>query len=87
MSKHNNLDSIDEQIIKLQERKKSLQARQEKEIGKYLLKSWNVSSLDEEDIFKLIDLNKPTELTNANTIHTDNHNLHGINKEASSAKS
>lgn len=39
MSKHKNLNSINEQIIKLQERKKSLQAKQEKEIGKYLLKS------------------------------------------------
>lgn len=75
MSKHNILDSIDEQIIKLQEKKKSLQTKQEKEIGKYLLKSWDVLSLNKEDIFKLIDLNKPTELTNIDTIHTDNENL------------
>jgi len=84
MSKHNNLDSIDEQIIKLQERKKSLQAKQEREIGKYLLKSWNVSSLNEEDIFKLIDLNKPTEPANIDTIHTDNKNLPNTNKQPSS---
>jgi len=84
MSKHNNLDSIDEQIIKLQEKKKLLQAKQEKEIGKYLLKSWDVSSLIQEDIFKLIDLNKPTEPTNIDTIHTDNENLPDTNKESSS---
>jgi len=83
MSKHNNLGSIDEQIIKLQEKKKSLQAKQEKEIGKYLLKSWDVSSLNEDDIFKLIDLNKPTELTNIDTIPTDNENLSDTNKEPS----
>ena len=45
MSRQNNLDSIDEQIIKLQERKKSLQAKQEREIVKYLLKSWDILSL------------------------------------------
>ncbi|HEY5587937.1 MAG TPA: hypothetical protein VIK86_03165 [Candidatus Paceibacterota bacterium] len=84
MSKHNNLDSIDEQIIKLQEKKKLLQAKQEKEIGKYLLKSWDVSSLNQEDIFKLIDLNKPTEPNNIDTIHTDNENLPDTNKESSS---
>ena len=82
MSKHNILDSIDEQIIKLQEKKKSLQTKQEKEIGKYLLKSWDVLSLNKEDIFKLIDLNKPTELTNIDTIHTDNENLSDTNKES-----
>ncbi|HEY5535224.1 MAG TPA: hypothetical protein VIL99_09860 [Ignavibacteria bacterium] len=84
MSKHNNLDSIDEQIIKLQERKKLLQAKQEKEIGKYLLKSWNVSSLNVEDIFKLIDLNKPTKLTNTDIIPTDNKDLNNTKKELSS---
>ena len=83
MSKHNILDSIDEQIIKLQEKKKSLQTKQEKEIGKYLLKSWNVSSLNKEDIFKLIDLNNPTELTNIDTIYNDNENLSDPNKESS----
>lgn len=62
MSRQNNLDSIDEQIIKLQERKKSLQAKQEREIGKYLLKSWDILSLETKDIFKLIDLNKPTNI-------------------------
>ena len=83
MSKHNILDSIDEQIIKLQEKKKSLQTKQEKEIGKYLLKSWDVLSLNKEDIFKLIDLNNPSKLTNINTIHTDNENLSDTNKEPS----
>jgi|GEM_PF-2325007 len=85
MSKHSDLNSIDEQIIKLQEKKKSLQAKQEKEIGKYLLKSWNVSSLNLEDIFKLIDLNKPTEPTNINNILADNKNLNSTNKEPSSS--
>lgn len=64
MAKQNNLDLIEEKIIKLQEKKKSLQEKQEKEIGKYLLKSWDVSSLDEKDIFKLIDLNKPNNNDN-----------------------
>ena len=59
MAKQNNLDSIEEQIVKLQEKKKALQEKQEKEIGKYLLKTWNLSSLNIKDIFALIDLNKP----------------------------
>lgn len=84
MAKRNNLDSIDEKIIKLQERKKSLQAKQEKEIGKYLLKSWNVSSLDEETILKLIDSNKPTDIE---TLLTDNDNIPDTNKEPSTPNS
>lgn len=84
MSKRNNLDSIDEKIIKLQERKKSLQVRQEKEIGKYLLKSWNVSSLDEETILRLIDSNKPT---NIETLITSNYNIPDTNKEPSTPNS
>jgi len=64
MAKQNNLDLIEEKIIKLQEKKKSLQEKQEKEIGKYLLKSWDISSLNENDIFKLIDLNKPNNTDN-----------------------
>ena len=84
MSKHKNLDSIDEQIIKLQERKKSLQAKQEREIGKYLLKSWNVSSLDKETILKLIDSNKPTDIE---TLLTDNDNIPDTNKEPSTPNS
>ena len=59
MAKQNNLNSIEEQIKKLQEKKRSLQEKQEKDVGKYLLKSWDISSLEEKDIFKLIDLNKP----------------------------
>ena len=59
MSKQNSLTSIEEQIKKLQEKKKLLQEKQEKEIGKYLLKSWDVSSLNIKSIFDLIDLNKP----------------------------
>lgn len=77
MIKRNDLDSIDEKIIKLQERKKYLQAKQEREIGKYLLKSWNVSSLDQESILKLIDSNKPS--------HNDNKT--DTNKNQSSTKS
>lgn len=84
MAKRNNLDSIDEKIIKLQERKKSLQAKQEREIGKYLLKSWNVSSLDEETILKLIDSNKPTDIE---TLLTDNDNIPDTNKEPSTPNS
>jgi len=84
MSKHNNLESIDEQIIKLQEKKKTLQAKQEKEIGKYLLKSWNVSSLDEETILKLIDSNKPTDIE---TFLNDNDNISDTNKEPSTPNS
>ena len=64
MAKQNNLDLIEEKIIKLQEKKKLLQEKQEKEIGKYLLKSWDISSLNEKDIFKLIDLNKPKNTNN-----------------------
>jgi len=84
MSKHTNLDSIDEQIMKLQEKKKSLQAKQERETGKYLLKAWNVSSLNLEDIFKLIDLNKPTKPTNTDNTPTDNKDLNNTKKETSS---
>ena len=42
MAEQNELLSIDEQIKKLQDKKKSLQEKQEKDIGKYLLKSWGV---------------------------------------------
>ncbi|MBK5242795.1 hypothetical protein [Clostridium sp.] len=84
MSKRNSLDSIDEKIIKLQERKKSLQAKQEREIGKYLLKSWNVSSLNEETILKLIDSNKPTDIE---TLLTYNDNIPDTNKEPSTPNS
>ena len=59
MARQNNLNSIEEQILKLQDKKKLLQERQEKEIGKYLLKTWDLSSLNIKDIFALIDLNKP----------------------------
>ena len=59
MASKTSLNSIDEKIKKLQDRKKTLQEKQEKEIGIYLLKSWDINSLDAKSIFKLIDMNKP----------------------------
>jgi len=61
MDKQDTLDSINEQILKLKEKKKALQENQEKEIGKYLLKTWDTSSLNLKDIFNLIDSNKPKQ--------------------------
>jgi len=58
MAEQNELLSIDEQIKKLQEKKKSLQQKQEKDIGKYLLKSWGVYALSTKKIFELIDSKK-----------------------------
>ena len=62
MAKGETLDSINEQILKLKEKKKALQERQEREIGKYLLDTWGTSSLNLQDIFKLIDSNKPKQI-------------------------
>lgn len=57
--KRNELNSIDEKIKKLQDKKRSLQEKKEKEVGRYLLKSWGISSLSNKDIFYLIDNNSP----------------------------
>ncbi|HZK11517.1 MAG TPA: hypothetical protein VFD10_04100 [Atribacterota bacterium] len=62
MDKQDTLDSINEQILKLKEKKKALQENQEREIGKYLLKTWDTSSLNLQDIFNLIDSNKPKKI-------------------------
>ena len=62
VSKEETLDSINEQILKLKEKKKALQENQEREIGKYLLKTWDTSSLNLQDIFNLIDSNKPKQI-------------------------
>jgi len=62
MAKQDTLDSIDEQILKLKEKKKALQEKQEREIGKYLLDTWDTSSLSLQDIFELIDSNKPKQI-------------------------
>jgi len=62
MDKQDTLDSINEQILKLKEKKKALQENQEREIGKYLLKTWDTSSLNLQDIFNLIDSNKPKQI-------------------------
>lgn len=62
LAKQDTLDSIDEQILKLKEKKKALQEKQEREIGKYLLDSWDTSSLSLQDIFELIDANKPKQI-------------------------
>jgi len=62
MDKQDTLDSINEQIFKLKEKKKALQENQEREIGKYLLKTWDTSSLNLQDIFNLIDSNKPKQI-------------------------
>ncbi|MDS0525321.1 hypothetical protein NNC19_06495 [Clostridium sp. SHJSY1] len=59
MVKKNEINSIDDKIKKLQDKKRALQEKKEKEIGKYLLKSWGISSLNNKDIFYLIDNNSP----------------------------
>ena len=64
MAEQNDLVSIDVQIKKLQERKKSLQEKQERDIGKYLLKSWGAYALSTKKIFELIDSKKNTNTTN-----------------------
>ncbi len=58
MAEQNELVSIDVQIKKLQEKKKFLQEKQEKDIGKYLLKSWSAYTLSTKKIFELIDSKK-----------------------------
>lgn len=58
MSK-NNIKNIDLEIEKLKKKKKDLIAKREKEIGAYLLKTWNVEDKTNEAIFKLIEQNKP----------------------------
>lgn len=74
MDKQDTLDSINEQILKLKEKKKALQENQEREIGKYLLKTWDTSSLNLQDIFNLIDSNKPKQINDisdsSNTLNT-----------------
>lgn len=74
MAKQDTLDSINEQILKLKEKKKALQEKQEREIGKYLLDSWDTSSLNLQDIFNLIDSNKPKQINDksdsSNTLNT-----------------
>lgn len=59
-SNNNPLGSIDEQIKKLQVKKAALIEKQEKDIGKYLIKKWSLSSLTTEEIYKIIDNNKPS---------------------------
>lgn len=59
-SNNNPLESIEEQIKKLQEKKAALIEKQEKDIGKYLIKKWSLSSLTTEAIYKIIDNNKPS---------------------------
>ncbi|MDS0525639.1 hypothetical protein NNC19_08115, partial [Clostridium sp. SHJSY1] len=59
MTKKSNLNSIEQQIKKLQEKKKAIRIKKEKDIGKYLLKSWKVSSLSTKEIFDLIDKYSP----------------------------
>lgn len=59
MVKKNEFNSIDEKIKKLQDRKKALQEKKEKEVGRYLLKTWGVSTLNNKDIFYLIDKSSP----------------------------
>lgn len=58
MSK-NDIVNIDLEIKKLKEKKKELIAKRERELGAYLLRSWNVEDKTNEAIFKLIDENKP----------------------------
>ena len=64
MAEQNELVSINVQIKKLQEKKKFLQEKQEKDIGKYLLKSWGAYSLSTKKIFELIDSKKNTKTIN-----------------------
>lgn len=66
MSK-NAIINIELEIKKLKEKKKELIAKREREVGAYLLKSWNISDKTDETIFKLIDQNKPVN----NTKNTD----------------
>lgn len=74
MAKQDTLDSINEQILKLKEKKKALQEKQEREVGKYLLDTWDTSSLTLQDIFNLIDSNKPKQINDksdsSNTLNT-----------------
>ena len=63
MAEQNELISIDDQIMKLKEKKKSLQDKQERDIGKYLLKSWDVYALSTKKIFELIDSKKDISTT------------------------
>jgi hypothetical protein len=63
-SNNNSLESIDEQIKKLQEKKATLIEKQEKDVGKYLIKKWSLSSLTAEEIYKIIDNIKPSFIAN-----------------------
>lgn len=74
MGKNNNnsLESIDEQIKKLQEKKATLIEKQEKDVGKYLIKKWSLSSLTTEEIYKIIDNIKPSFVANSNSNNDSN---------------
>lgn len=56
------IDSIEEQIKKLKEKKKRVQAKAEREIGKYLLKSWNITEINMNKIKQMIDDLNPNKL-------------------------
>ncbi|MFL0198058.1 hypothetical protein ACJDU8_21190 [Clostridium sp. WILCCON 0269] len=59
MSK-NDIKNIDLEIEKLKQKKKDLIAKREREVGAYLLKTWNIEDKTNEAIFKLIEQNKPS---------------------------
>ncbi|MBO3796460.1 hypothetical protein ACTOS9_21830 (plasmid) [Bacillus subtilis] len=50
------IDLIEEQIKKLKEKKQRLQAKTERELGGFLLKSWDAKELDIDLIKNTIDL-------------------------------
>ena len=61
---NNKIDDIESQIEKLKKKKTALIAKREKEIGAYLLKTWNVEDKTNEEIFQLIKKNNPINNTN-----------------------
>lgn len=54
------IQNIDEQIKKLQDKKRELLEKRNIEIGEHLIKSWSLENTDTEDILKLIDKLKPS---------------------------
>lgn len=74
----NKINSIDEEIEKLLEKRKKLISKRENEIGKYLLSSWGINcEIEIKDIKALIDNKDIKKLANtklgneSNTIDTN----------------
>lgn len=60
----NKITDIDLEIEKLKKKKRDLIIKREREIGAYLLKTWNIENKTNEEIFQLIEKNKPINNTN-----------------------